>query len=36
MQPGLQNHNDVCKGPDACILFIHQRAKGDFIPAKPQ
>jgi quercetin dioxygenase-like cupin family protein len=36
MQPGMQNHNDVCKGPEDCILLIHQRAKGDFIPAKPQ
>lgn len=33
MQPGGQFHNDVCKGPDDCILFIHQGAKGDFIPA---
>lgn len=36
MQPGMQNHNDVCKGPSDCILFIHQRTKGDFIPAKTQ
>jgi hypothetical protein len=36
MQPGMKNHNDVCKGPGDCIWFIHQRAKGDFIPAKPQ
>lgn len=36
MQPGMQNHNDVCKGPSDCIIFIHQRAKGDFIPAKTQ
>jgi len=36
MQPGMQNHNDVCKGPGDCILFIHQWAKGDFIPAKTQ
>ncbi len=34
MQPGTQNHNDVCKGPGDCILFIHQYVKGDFIPAK--
>jgi hypothetical protein len=34
MQPGMQNHNDVCKGPSDCILLIHQRAKGDFIPAE--
>lgn len=36
MQPGMQNHNDVCKGPTDCILLIHQRTKGDFIPAKKQ
>ncbi len=36
MQPGMQNHNDVCKGPSDCILFIHQMTKGDFIPAKTQ
>ena len=36
MQPGMQNHNDVCKGPSDCILFIHQQVKGDFIPAKTQ
>ena len=36
MQPGMQNHNDVCKGPWDCVIFIHQRAKGDFIPAKKQ
>ncbi len=36
MQPGMQNHNDVCKGPSDCILLIHQRTKGDFIPAKTQ
>jgi hypothetical protein len=35
MQPGKQNHNDVCKGKQDCILFIHQHGKGDFIPAKP-
>ena len=36
MQRGMQNHNDVCKGPSDCILFIHQYVKGDFIPAKTQ
>jgi quercetin dioxygenase-like cupin family protein len=35
-QPGMQDHNDVCKGPSDCILFIHQQVKGDFIPAKTQ
>ena len=33
-QPGKQNHNDVCKSKTDCIVFIHQHAKGDFIPAK--
>jgi hypothetical protein len=33
-QPGKQMHNDVCKGPADCILFVHQHGKGDFIPAK--
>src|SRR6266511_25944 len=34
-QPGKQNHNDQCKPGADCIVFIHQHAKGDFIPAKP-
>jgi anti-sigma factor ChrR (cupin superfamily) len=34
-QPGKQMHNDKCKGPEECIIFIHQHGKGDFIPAKP-
>jgi hypothetical protein len=34
-QPGKQNHNDMCKSKTDCIIFIHQHAKGDFIPAKP-
>jgi len=33
-QPGKQNHNDICKSKTDCILFVHQHAKGDFIPAK--
>ena len=34
-QPGKQMHDDVCKpGKVDCISFIHQHAKGDFIPAK--
>ena len=33
-QPGKQVHDDTCKGTTDCILFIHQRAKGDFIRAK--
>jgi hypothetical protein len=28
-------HNDSCKGTTDCIIFVHQHAKGDFIPAKP-
>ena len=32
-QPGKQPHNDLCKGPSECVLFIHQHAKGDFKPA---
>jgi hypothetical protein len=36
MQPGKMTHNDVCKGPEDCILFIYQSGAGDFIPtAKP-
>lgn len=34
MQPGKQMHNDSCKGKTDCILFVFQKAKGDFIPAK--
>ena len=34
LQPGKQVHDDSCKGTTDCILFIHQHAKGDFIPAK--
>ena len=34
-QPGKQNHNDLCKSKTDCIIFVHQHAKGDFIPAKP-
>lgn len=34
MQPGRQIHNDICRGPAECIVFIHQHAQGDFIPAK--
>lgn len=34
MQPGKQFHNDVCKSKTECVLFVHQHAKGDFIPAK--
>ena len=34
-QPGRQEHNDVCRGKIDCIVFVHQHARGDFIPAKP-
>jgi hypothetical protein len=33
-QPGKQMHDDACKGKQECIVFIHQHAKGDFVPAK--
>ena len=31
-QPKMGMHVDACVGPEDCILFIHQHAKGDFIP----
>ena len=31
-QPGMGFHGDACVGSEDCILFIHQHAKGDFIP----
>ena len=34
MQPGKAMHNDMCKGTTDCIVFVHQHAPGDFIPAK--
>jgi hypothetical protein len=33
-QPGKQMHGDLCKGKVDCVIFVHQHAKGDFIPAK--
>ena len=33
-QPGKTVHNDSCKGPSECVIFIHQHTPGDFIPAK--
>jgi hypothetical protein len=33
--PGKQMHDDECKGTTDCIIFVHQHAKGDFIPGKP-
>lgn len=32
-QLGKADHDDACKGPEDCILFIFQKGKGDFIPA---
>ena len=34
MQAGKQMHSDSCKAGADCIIFIHQHAKADFIPAK--
>lgn len=34
MQPGKQVHNDMCKGTSECVIFVHQHAPGDSIPAK--
>ena len=31
LQPGKQFHNDICKGPEDCVLLIHQHAKSDVI-----
>jgi hypothetical protein len=33
-QPGKQVHNDICKGPGDCILFLHQHGPADFVTAK--
>lgn len=33
MQPGKAVHNDQCQGSTPCVLFVHQHAPGDFIPA---
>jgi hypothetical protein len=30
-QPGKQFHNDICKGPEDCVLLIHQHAISDVI-----
>lgn len=30
-QPGKQFHNDMCKGPVDCVLFIHQHSMADVI-----
>lgn len=32
-QPGGEVHNDLCKGPEDCILYVHQHAPFDFFPA---
>ncbi len=34
MQPGKKMHNDVCRAGADCVLFIHQKAKADFLPPK--
>ena len=34
MQPAQQFHNDKCKGPEDCIVYLHQLGKADFIPFK--
>jgi anti-sigma factor ChrR (cupin superfamily) len=34
LQPGKQDHNDICKSKTDCIILIQQDGKGDFIPAK--
>jgi hypothetical protein len=34
-QPAKINRSDACAGPQDCILFIHQRGRFDFTPAKP-
>jgi hypothetical protein len=37
MQPAWQYHDDKCKGPEDCIVYIHQFGGADFIrPAKEQ
>jgi hypothetical protein len=33
-QPGKQVHGDACKAGQDCIVFIHQHAKGSYVPAK--
>jgi quercetin dioxygenase-like cupin family protein len=33
-QPAWQVHNDRCKGPEDCIVFLYQLGKADFIPYK--
>jgi hypothetical protein len=34
MQAGKVMHSDTCKAGAECIIFVHQHAKADFIPAK--
>ena len=35
MQAGKAMHSDSCKAGTDCIIFVHQHAKADYIPAKP-
>ena len=32
MQPGEELHNELCAGPEECIIFFHRHAPIDFIP----
>ncbi len=34
MQPGEELHNELCAGPEECIIFVHQHGPSDFIPPK--
>ena len=33
VQPGAEPHDDLCAGPEECILFIHQHQPFDYTPA---
>lgn len=32
-QVGKEIHSDACKGPEECIVLVHQDGRGDYIPA---
>ncbi len=32
-QGGGEVHSDACKGPEECVILVHQKGHGDFIPA---